>query len=337
MRKTSPAFALLWILSGCSTPNQHDRIDIIRNPTSQTASAQPAPHLWQPSAGHVQKQLWPDIVPDAEAAPGPETMDISSDLIGGKTVTGVHNVSRPTITVYQPKEKSTGATVVVIPGGGFEVLAIDLEGTEVCDWLTQTGVTCVVLKYRVPSRPYDWHTHSRPHNLEVPIQALEDVQRTLGLLRLHSAELAIDPKKIGVMGFSAGGYLVAQISNNYKKRLYKPVDGADKENCRPDFAVAVYPGHLWTHDGAYGLNPNVAVTPQTPPTFLLQAEDDDVDGINQSLTYYIALKNAGVSTEMHLYAKGRHAFGLRRTELPITEWPDLVNTWLGTIGMIQNK
>jgi acetyl esterase/lipase len=156
----------------------------------------------------------------------------------------------------------------------------------------------------------------------------------VGLARFHAAEWHIDPHKIGVLGFSAGGHLVAAMSTNFKRRLYPAVDAADKESCRPDFAVALYPGHLWIDDQKFQLNPNVPVTRQTPPTFLLQAEDDPVDNINHSLVYYIALKKAGVPVEMHLYAHGGHAFGLRRTKLPVTGWPQLVETWLGTIGMI---
>jgi acetyl esterase/lipase len=238
------------------------------------------------------------------------------------------------MTVYSPSGRNTGVAVVVFPGGGFEELAIDLEGTEACDWLTSKGVTCVLLKYRVPSLPYDWHCKCRLDDFVKSSLALEDAQRTMGLVRLHAAEWQIDPHKIGVLGFSAGGYLVAEISTNYHHRLYAPVDAADKESCRPDFAVGVYPGHLWIGGNDYKLNSNVPVTRQRPPTFLVQAEDDNVDGVNQSLAYYIALKNADVPVEMHLYAHGGHAFGLRRTQLPITRWPQLVNTWLKTIRML---
>lgn len=290
---------------------------------------------WQPSAGHTQVAIWPGKAPDAEALPGPETTESDPKfLIAGKPVVGVYNVARPTMTVYQPTGKNTGVAVVVFPGGGFEELAIDLEGTEVCDWLTSKGITCVLLKYRVPSLPFDWHCKCRPNDLVTSTLALEDAQRTMGLVRLHAAEWHIDPHKIGVLGFSAGGYLVAEISTDYKRRLYAPVDAADKESCRPDFAVAVYPGHLRVGDKGYRLNPNVPVTGQTPPTFLVQAEDDYVDGVNQSVAYYIALKDARVPVELHLYAHGGHAFGLRPTKLPITKWPQLVETWLRTIGMI---
>jgi len=290
--------------------------------------------VWQPSPGHTQVPIWPGAAPDAQPLPGPEYVVRSKALIGGRPVVSVYNVSRPMMTVYAPSGKNTGAAVVVFPGGGFEELAIDLEGTEVCDWLTSKGITCVLLKYRVPSLPYDWRCKCRPDGLVKSSLALEDAQRTMGLVRLHAAELKIDPHKVGVLGFSAGGYLVAEISTNFQRRLYAPVDAADKESCRPDFAVGVYPGHLWVGGDAYGLNPNVPVTPETPPTFLLQNEDDHVDNVNDSLVYYIALKNAGVPVEMHLYAQGGHAFGLRRTKLPVTRWPQLVETWLGAIGMI---
>jgi acetyl esterase/lipase len=220
--------------------------------------------------------------------------------------------------------------VVVFPGGGYQILAIDLEGTEVCDWLTSKGVTCVLLKYRVPGE--NMHPKAGPYP-ESPI-ALEDAQRTVGLVRFHAAEWQIDPHKIGVLGFSAGGHLVAAMSVHFDKRLYKAVDAADKVSCRPDFAVAIYPGHLsWSHTGLV-MNPDIRFTKETPPTFLLQNEDDNVDGVEQSLVYYIALKKAGVPVEMHLYAQGGHAFGLRRTKLPATAWPQLVETWLGTIGVV---
>jgi acetyl esterase/lipase len=297
------------------------------------ASAQT--NVWQPSPGHTQIAIWPGAPPDAQPVPGPEMTETDSNfLVAGRHVIGVYNVTRPTMTVYSPKGKNTGVAVVVFPGGGFEELAIDLEGTEVCDWLASKGITCVLLKYRVPSLPYDWHCNCRPDNFVPSTLPLEDAQRTMGLVRFRAAEWHIDPHKVGVLGFSAGGYLVAEISTNFERRLYTPLDAADKESCRPDFAVGVYPGHLWVGGDAYGLNPNLPVTRQTPPTFLVQAEDDKVDGVNQSVAYYIALKNAGVPVEMHLYAEGGHAFGLRRTKLPITGWPQLVEAWLRTIGMV---
>jgi acetyl esterase/lipase len=286
---------------------------------------------------------------------GPENVGSNpAFLIAGKPVVGVNNVTRPTMTVYSPEGTNTGAAVVVFPGGGYQTLAIDLEGTEVCDWLVPKGITCILLKYRVTDvGPY---AKSGPYP-ESPM-ALEDAQRTMGLLRLHAADLHIDPHKIGVLGFSAGGSLVASLSNHFEKRVYAPIDAADQQSCRPDFAVAIYPGHLSrsaavydaqfgakpfplpppdrlsTADDQLGLNPTLLITAQTPPTFLLQAEDDVVDSVYDSLSYYIALKRAGVATEMHLYAQGNHAFGLRHTKLPITDWPPLVERWLRTIGML---
>jgi len=164
--------------------------------------------------------------------------------------------------------------------------------------------------------------------------ALEDAQRTVGLVCFHAAEWHIDPHKIGVLGSSAGGHLSAAMSTHFAKRLYPAIAAADKESCRPDFAVAIYPGHLAIADEHFELNPDLHVTSQTPPTFSLQAKNDPVDEVENSLAYYAALKKAGVPVEMHLYAQGGHAFGLRRTELPITGWPQLVETWVGTIGMI---
>ena len=308
---------------------------------------------WQPSPGHTQVPIWPGTVPDPQPVTGPEVATIAK--AGDGFVVG--QVSQPTMTVYSPQGNNTGAAVVVFPGGGYEDLAIDLEGTEVCDWLTPKGITCVLLKYRVPGEGL--YPKSAPYPKSGPYPqspvALEDAQRTVGLVRFHAAEWHIDPHKVGVLGFSAGGHLSAAISTYFAKRLYPPVDAADKQSCRPDFAVVIYPGHLsiaaaeWdanqgtkkylvrhpaNADRDLGLNPDVPVTKQTPPTFLLQAEDDHVDNVDDSLAYYIALKKAGVPVEMHLYAQGGHAFGLRRTKFPITGWPQLVETWLGTIGMI---
>jgi acetyl esterase/lipase len=284
-------------------------------------------NVWQPSPGHTQVPIWPGAVPDAQPVPGPEAVLSNTDwVVAGRPFAFVVNVSQPTMTVYSPKGTNTGVAVVVFPGGGYNALAVDLEGTEICDWLTSRGITAVLSKYRVPTK-----TKVGPYS-ESP-EALQDAQRTLGLVRSRAAESHIDPHKIGVIGFSAGGHMVAAISTHFDKRSYRAVDAADKESCRPDFAIACYPGHLWNEDKGFMLNPNVPVTSNTPPTFLLHAEDDKVDNVNHSLVYYIALKNTGVPVEMHLYAQGGHAFGLRRTKFPITEWPRLVETWLGTIGM----
>jgi acetyl esterase/lipase len=294
--------------------------------------------VWQPSAGHVQIPLWPGVPPNAQPPSGPETVTTTGkrELVAGRPWTYISNVSRPTITVYSPKGRNTGAAVVVFPGGGYQILAIDLEGTEVCDWLTSRGITCVLAKYRVPNSGPHYDKQCDCHVVPKFPLARQDAQRAVGLVRLHAAEWHIDPHKVGVLGFSAGGHVVADISTHFKQRAYAPMDAADRESCRPDFAVAVYPGHLWVDEDKFVLNPDVPVTADTPPTFLLQAEDDYVDNVNQALVYYIALKNARVPVEMHLYARGGHAFGLRPTSLPITRWPLLVETWLDTIGMVRD-
>ena len=309
--------------------------------------------IWQPSPGHQQIPLWPGAAPDPQPVKGPEVATSSGKdfLVAGRPAVGINDVTRPTMIVYPAQGKNTGAAVMVYPGGGYQELAIDLEGTEVCDWLTPRGITCVLLKYRVTDvGPYP---KSGPYP-ESPM-ALEDAQRAMGLVRLHAAEWHVDPHRIGVLGFSAGGHLIAAMSNHYANRIYAPVDAADQQSCRPDFAVGIYPGHLSrgaadydatvgtkryslhypaTADKVWALRPDLQITKQTPPTFLVQNEDDHVDSVNDALTYYIALKDAGVPVEMHLYAQGGHAFGLRHTNLAVTDWPQLMYLWLGSIGMV---
>src|SRR5689334_8229418 len=285
-------------------------------------------------AALISMLIWPGTPPGNRTTREAESTGTVPKLVAGKPWTYVANVSRPTLAVYPPTGKNTGAAVVVFPGGGYQALAIDLEGTEVCDWLTSKGMTCVLLKYRVPHTGPSWSQACGCYRDTHSSMALEDAQRTLGLVRLHAKEWHIDPHKVGVLGFSAGGHLVAAVSTHFDKRVYPAVDAADKESCRPDFAVALYPGHLREHTSKdFELNPYVPVTRETPPTFIVQAEDDPVDAVENSLVYYSALRKAGVPAEMHIYAKGGHAFRLRRTESPITGWPQLVETWLETIGV----
>jgi acetyl esterase/lipase len=298
--------------------------------TPGRVTAQPSD--WNPSPGHTQIPIWPGAAPDPQPVSGPETVKTtgSEELIAGRPYTYIINVTRPTMTVYSPTGRNTGAAVVVFPGGGYQMLAIDLEGTEVCDWLTSRGITCVLSKYRVTDA--GGYPSAIPHR-ESPM-ALDDAQRTLGLVRLHAAEWHIDPHKIGVLGFSAGGHLSAAMSTEFAERAYRAVDAADAVSCRPDFAVALYPGHLAAGEKPFTLNPHIHVTSQTPPTFLVQTEDDSVDDVANSRLYYAALRQAGVPVEMHLYPHGGHGFGLRHTTQPVTEWPRLAEVWLRTIGII---
>lgn len=267
-------------------------------------------------------------------------MEIGTNLgrWGSKPVTGVYNVSQPTVTIYPPKGPNSGAAVVVFPGGGYRQIAIDLEGTEVCDWLTLKGVTCIVLKYRVPGSGCHWDPDLKRHVVPKVFTALQDAQRAMGLVRHNAAKWKIDPKKIGVIGFSAGGNLVAAISTNYKKRIYPVVDDADKESCRPDFAMLLYPGHMSVnHEDLSKLNLGLPVTSETPPAFMVHAVDDLVDPVEYSTLYFAALRKAKVPVEMHLYAEGGHAFALRRKDAPVSHWMDLAEGWLGTIGVLPKK
>ncbi len=271
--------------------------------------------------------LWPKGAPGATATSVPEkdTTTPTDNLIAGRRIIKLTNVSDPTLTVYQP-DHASGAAVVVFPGGGYRILALDLEGNEVCDWLTSIDVTCVLVKYRVPSPD--------ANRYEAPLQ---DAQRAVGLTRFHAKEWGIDPQKIGVLGFSAGGHMAANLSNNYATRTYPVVDEADQVSCRPDFSVIVYPGYLVGDPPDYPFAKELQVTAQTPPTFLVQAEDDPVH-VENSIYYFLALKKAAVPAEMHIYAKGGHGYGLRPVAaLPVTEWPNLVATWMRTIGVLPAK
>ncbi len=280
---------------------------------------------WAPLPGHTTLNVWPQTPPGAAPNPGPEidTTTTKDNLIAGKALVRLGNVSTPTLTLYSPKGKNTGAAVVVFPGGGYHILAIDLEGTEVCDWLNSVGVTCVLLKYRVPdSGPY-------PKS----IAALQDAQRALGILRAHATEWKLDANRIGVLGFSAGAHLAASLSTHFDQRLYTPIDAADQLSCRPDFAVIVYPGYLAMEEQNFAPNAEITVTDKTPPAFIVQAEDDSVH-VENAMVYFMALKNAKIPAELHIYAEGGHGYGLRRTTLPVTAWPQLVETWLETIKIL---
>ncbi len=295
---------------------------------TMTLSAFAQKPAWQPPPGLTTLPIWPNGAPGAAAGtPAPAEVDTTTEkdnLIAGKPLVRLGNVSNPTITLYRAKGAS-GATpaVVVFPGGGYRILAIDLEGTEVCDWLNSAGVTCVLLKYRVPdSGPYP----------KSPA-ALQDAQRAVGLVREHASEWGIDAKRVGVLGFSAGGHLSAALSTHYDKRLYDRVDAADDLSCRPDFAVVVYPGYLALAEQNMAPNADIMPTQETPPTFIVQAEDDPVH-VENATTYFLELKRAKVPAELHVYAEGGHGYGLRHTALPITAWPQLVETWLHTIKVL---
>lgn len=271
--------------------------------------------------------LWP-AQPPGKVVELPAEADLTKDtdnLIAGRKLLRIGNVSTPTLAVYKPApEQDTGAAVVICPGGGHHILAYDLEGTEVAEWLNSIGVTGIVLKYRVPARDPDrrW------------LAAVQDAQRAMSLVRSRAKEWNIDPARIGILGFSAGGETAA-LTAIFDERQYDQVDDIDAVSSRPDFAVLVYTGGLAEKDNA-ALKPYVKVTSQTPPMFLVHAIDDPVPVAN-SLLLTAALNEAKVPAELHVYSTGGHGYGLRRTEQPVTSWPGRCADWLGESGYLKNR
>jgi acetyl esterase/lipase len=267
--------------------------------------------------------IWTSFIPDSAIITGKETV-----------IDGIaKNVSNPTIKIFSPIKQNSGAAVIVFPGGGYTKVAVELEGSEICEWLASIGVTGILLKYRVPDSGPHYYKDCNCEKDPIKPLALQDAQRAMGFVRSQAKLWNINPNKIGVMGFSAGGHLVADVSTNYRKRVYALTDDKDKTDCRPDFGIVMFPGHMTNHtNNPYELNKKIPVDSNTPPTFLLQAGNDPIDPIENSLVYYIALKKANVNAEYHIYAEGGHAFGLNRTildnpnwnKLPIADWENLI-------------
>ena len=259
--------------------------------------------------------LWPGQPPGDEMQLGPEFDRTGPDgrLVAGRRVTRLTNVSVPTVAIFRPKpEVDTGAAVVIAPGGGHTILAYDLEGTEVAAWLNSIGMTGIVLKYRVPGRDPDrrW------------LAAAQDGQRAMSLVRARADEIGIDPDRIGIIGFSAGGTPV-RYAALVKERLYEPVDRYDTVSFRPDFAAPIYAG---------GVPEGATITEECPPFFMVIAHDDRGRSVAVA-ELYIALKRADVSAELHIYESGGHGYGLRETELPVTRWPDRMEEWMRRLGL----
>jgi acetyl esterase/lipase len=272
--------------------------------------------------------LWPGAAPGDKGDIGEEKDTTKPGQDKGRHITRLGNVSKPTITVFRPPaDKDTGAAVVVCPGGAYQILAMDLEGTEVCEWLNSLGVTGVLLKYRVPARK----------GLEKHAAALQDAQRAVGLVRQHAKEWKLDARRIGVLGFSAGGHLAASVSTNFASRTYPTVDDADKESCRPDFTVLVYPAYLIDKDDPSRLAADIKVSGDTPPAFAVMTQDDPIRSEN-AYAYTLALKNAKVPAELHVYPAGGHGYGLRPSANPVsTEWPRLAGEWMRGRGLLQRQ
>ncbi len=273
--------------------------------------------------------LWPATAPGEKGDLGEEhdTTKLSDNLIAGKPVIRLGNVSTPTIAIYRPTPGTeNGAAVVVCPGGGYFILAMDLEGTEVCDWLNSIGVTAVLLKYRVPKRT----------GLEKHTAALQDAQRALGLVRQHAGEWKIDTNRVGVLGFSAGGHLAALLGCQYAQKTYPPVDGADALSCRPDFTILIYPGGLTDKDQGDRISPELTLNTNAPPTFLAMAADDPVR-VENVLFYSGALHKARVPFELHVYPTGGHGYGLRPSKDLVTTWPQRAADWMRSRGLLDRK
>jgi acetyl esterase/lipase len=271
--------------------------------------------------------LWPDRPPGYQIEGGPErdTSGPESNKVAGRRVIRLGDVSKPQLHVYQPTVGNrNGTAVIVCPGGGFNILAWDLEGTEVAEWLSSIGITAAVLKYRVPTAKHE-------PNWLPPAQ---DAQRAVSVVRAHAAEWEIDPRRIGLLGFSAGGRTAAMASAHSGKRLYEVIDDADRQPVRPDFVVLVYPGYL--ADDAGTLRDDIPVSKDSPPAFLVHAYDDRVTP-KSSIAYFLALKDAGVPAELHVYESGGHGYGLRPTDLPVTAWPKRCEEWMRSRGLLPGK
>ncbi len=280
------------------------------------------------AAEPVVLNVWPGTPPGEAAKLPPEADQTkpSDKLIAGERIIKLGNVSTPQIAVYRPDPaKANGAAVVICPGGGHHILAYDLEGTEVATWLNTLGVTGIVLKYRVPFRDKDrrW------------LAAVQDAQRAMSLVRSHADEWNIDPKRIGICGFSAGGETAALTSLFGPERQYESIDDVDKVSSRPDFAMLIYSGGL-VERGQSRLKEDVKVTKDAPPMFFVHAFDDGVS-VHNSLLLAAALKDASVPAELHVYASGGHGYGLRKTKDPVTEWPKQAAIWMRRMELLSKE
>jgi acetyl esterase/lipase len=276
---------------------------------------------------HLVLDVWSHKVPGEDGQVGPEK--VLEDKPSKNPVKRVTNVSKPTLTVYRPsKDKDTGASVIIWPGGGYSILAWDLEGEEVAAWLNSIGVTGIILKYRVP------HRSSQPQD-KPPLGPLQDAQRALCLVRSKASAWHLDPSRIGILGFSAGGHLAASAATNFDKRAYEGADNADRLSFRPDFAVLIYPAYLLDKSGKK-LAPEIRARKECPPMFFAHAGDDGVKADN-SVLMYLALKHAGVPAELHVYASGGHGFGLRPSDKPCSTWPARCADWMRDRGFLKHS
>ena len=274
-------------------------------------------------------KLWPNGVPGNEPKLEAEKdmTKESENLVGGRRLIRLGNVSEPTLTVYPaPKNKAHGGAVLVCPGGGYHILALDLEGTEVCERLNEMGFTAILLKYRVPRR----------QSVEKHTAPLQDAQRAMGIIRQHASEWNIDPDRIGVLGFSAGGHLAAVLSTGPQERTYPKIDQVDSLSARPSFTVLIYPGYLVDENDKTKIAPELLITKDTPQAFIAMTADDPVK-VENALVYTSALQQEKIPFELHIYPTGGHGYGLRKTDAPVTTWPDRLEEWFKSRGLTKKK
>jgi len=278
-------------------------------------------------------EIWPGTAPEESGTIGEEMVRMSPKLDRKQVeVTEstrlVTNVTKPALAIYQPaKDKNTGTAILICPGGGYWDLYWQLEGEEVAQWLNSIGVTGIILKYRVPRRP------DEPKG-EPARRPLQDAQRAVSLARSHAGEWGINPKQIGIAGFSAGGHLAIAAATSFDKRTYEPVDDIDKISCRPDFAIGVYSGYLKDKDQDQ-IAPRLRIPSGTPPIFLVHGGDDIISPPENSVLMYLALKKANVPAELHIYATAAHDFGVRPSEHPCTTWTQACAAWLRYQGFLK--
>ncbi len=266
--------------------------------------------------------LWPaGAVPDEPEGIEKRKKPTTIDKVGKMRIA---YVDEPSITVYKaPKDRSNGTSVIIFPGGGYNILAWTHEGTEIAEWLNSLGVSAFVLKYRVPRRDPE-----KPHTLP-----LQDAQRAIRIVRSRSKEWGIDPGRIGALGFSAGGHLAIMSGTHYGDKTYERIDDADDLSSRPDFLIPIYPAYLGDRKNRDQLSGLVDINKNTPPMFIAITHDDS-DRAYYSALLYAALKKSGVVGELHIYSKGGHGYGMRKSKNPVHTWPDRCADWLGSMGLL---
>jgi len=280
-------------------------------------------------------EVWPGVAPDESGNIGPERTRMSPKLDRTQvevteSTRMVTDVTKPTLTIYPAaKGESAGTAVLICPGGGYWNLYWQLEGEEVAAWLNSIGVTGILLKYRVPRRP------DEPQG-EPARRPLQDAQRAISLVRRKASDWGIDPERIGVVGFSAGGHLAIRTATSFEKRTYKPIDDVDKISCRPNFAILVYSGYLKAKDKDE-IAPGLAIPAGTPPVFLAHGGDDVISSPEHSVLMYLALKRAKVPAELHIYQGATHDFSVRSSDQPCSTWTQACARWLGHQGFLQGK